>query len=51
MVKRLVSRASAYLGFAFGSANNANGVVAEARLAGGSARAATALRLGRFLGR
>ena len=41
--------AGAYLGFAFGRGNNPNGVVAETRCAGGSARVATALRLGRFL--
>src|SRR6266550_1225592 len=44
-------RACAYLGFAFGRGNNANGVVAEPKCAGGSAQVATALRLGRFLGR
>lgn len=35
----------------FGKGNNANGVVAEVRRAGGNGWAATALRLGRFGGR
>ena len=41
---------NAYLGCAFGNRNNANGVVAKVRRAGGNGMAATALRLGTFGG-